>query len=463
MSTEVFPLNLNQYVNARQDELISCLQENLRIPSVQGEPAADAPYGTAVRDSLHHVLKTADALGFRTENVDNHLGWCEYGDGEEMIAVLGHLDVVPAGDGWTAEPYGGEISDGKIWGRGTTDDKGPTIASLFALAALRDSGLPITRRIRLLFGCNEETGSADVKYYLSKGGEVPVMGFTPDGEYPVINGEKGIINVTYGADFTQEGELRLISIEGGTAPNVVPAYASAKLACSPLTAAQLCRLNAKGIRFSPKPYGLLVEADGISAHGSTPGLGENAIGRLLLALDTLPFSGKLADLIHFLAVTLGMETDGASAGIALQDEVSGGLTLNLGTLSADETHMSMRINYRYPVTFCYEDCGPALNKAFTDAGFVIKNEVHKAKLYIPEDSTLVSTLLKVYREQTGLDGNAKCIGGGTYAKMLPNTLAFGPIFPGDEIREHKPDEYISIDNLMKNTQIIAAAMYEMAK
>ena len=125
--------------------------------------------------------------------------------------------------------------------------------------------------------------------------------------------------------------------------------------------------------------------------------------------------------------------------------------------------MSMKINYRYPVPFSYDDCGPRFNKAFTDAGFVIENEVHKAKLYIPEDSQLVSTLLKVYTEQTGLTGKAKCIGGGTYAKMLPNTLAFGPIFPGDEVREHKPDEYIGIDNLMKNAQIIAHAMYAMAK
>ena len=456
-------MELIHHVSAMEEALITCLQENLRIPSVQGQAAPDAPYGIEVRDSLHHVLNTARALGFRTENVDNHLGWCEYGEGEEMVAVLGHLDVVPAGDGWTVDPYGGEISDGKIWGRGTTDDKGPTIASLFALAALRDSGLPITKRIRLLFGCNEETGSADVKYYLSKGGEVPVMGFTPDGEYPVINGEKGIINVTFGADYEQEGELKLISIQGGTAPNVVPAFACAKISCCPLTAAWLSTLDAKGLRFIPKEYGLLVEACGVSAHGSTPGLGENAIGRLLTALDTLPFSGRLAELIHFLSVTLGMETDGASAGIALHDEVSGGLTLNLGTLNADEYHMSMKINYRYPVTFCYDDCGPKFNKAFTDAGFVIENEVHKAKLYIPEDSQLVSTLLKVYTEQTGLIGKAKCIGGGTYAKMLPNTLAFGPIFPGDEVREHKPDEYIGIDNLMKNAQIIAHAMYAMAK
>ncbi len=456
-------MDLSSHVSRMQDRLIACLQENLRIPSVQEDARDGAPYGMPVRRCLDHVLETAENLGFRTVNVDNHLGWCEYGEGEEMVAVLGHLDVVPAGDGWTCDPFGGEIRDGKIWGRGTTDDKGPTIAALFALAALRDSELPIRRRIRLLFGTNEETGSADVKYYLSHGGEVPVMGFTPDGEYPVINGEKGIINATFSRAYNQTGDLRLLSIRGGTAPNVVPAHACAKLGCSRELAARIARLKAPKARFTETDYGIFVEAEGVSAHGSTPGLGENAIGRLLLTLDTLPFSGDLADAIHFLAATLGMETDGASAGIALHDDVSGGLTLNLGTLSGDEKAMTMKINYRYPVTKEYADCAPVFNAQFADAGFALDAEVHKAKLYIPEDSALVKTLMKVYREQTGLEGAPKSIGGGTYAKMLPNTLAFGPIFPGDEIREHKADEYISIDNLMKNAQIIAAAMYEMAK
>jgi len=456
-------MDLNQIVLSKKDEMLNCLQENLRIPSVQSESAPNAPYGIHIKECLDHVLLTAKSLGFKTVNVDNHLGWCEYGEGEEMIAVLGHLDIVPAGDSWSCDPFGGEIKDGKIWGRGTTDDKGPTIAALYALAALKDSGLPIRRRVRLLFGCNEETGSADVKYYLNQGGEIPVMGFTPDGEYPVINGEKGIINATYSCTYQQEGDLKLISIHGGTAPNVVPAVASAKIGCSMELAGKLAALKAPKVRFTATEYGVFVEAEGISAHGSTPGEGENAIGRLLIALDTLPFSGKLADVIHFLATRLGMETDGASAGIGLWDTVSGGLTLNLGTLHADENKITLKINYRYPVTKEYADCGPALNTLFTEAGFVLDAEVHKSKLYIPEDSELVTTLLNVYRQQTGLDGNAKCIGGGTYAKMLPNTLAFGPIFPGDEVREHKPDEYIEISNLVKNAQIIAAAMYEMAK
>ena len=208
---------------------------------------------------------------------------------------------------------------------------------------------------------------------------------------------------------------------------------------------------------------MLVEAEGVSAHGSTPGEGENAIGRLMLALDTLPFEGDVQKAIHFLAEKIGMETDGTSLGVHLHDDVSGALTLNWGTLHADEEKLSLKLNYRYPVTKSYEDCAPALNSAFAEAGFVLDREVHKAKLYIPEDSELVKTLLNVYKEHTGLEGKAKSIGGGTYAKALPNILAFGPIFPGDEVREHKPDEFLEIPKLMKSAQIIASAMYEMAK
>ena len=456
-------MKLKDYVLQRKAEMITCLQENLRIPSVQGDALPDAPYGSTVKEALLHALNTAESLGFRTVNVDNHLGWCEYGEGEEMIGVLGHLDVVPAGDGWTCDPYGGQIREGKIWGRGTTDDKGPTIAALFALAALRDSGLPLRRRVRILFGCNEETGSADVKYYLNHGGEVPVMGFTPDGEYPVINGEKGIINATYSRTYQQRGDFKLISIHGGTAPNVVPAMASAKIECPADISDKLEQLNVSKVHFTKTEYGVFVEAEGISAHGSTPEEGENAIGRLLLALDVLPFSGEVADAVHFLATHLGMETDGTAAGIALHDAVSGGLTLNLGTLHADDNKITLKINYRYPVTKSYLDCAPILNQIFADAGFKLETEVHKEKLYIPQDSQLISTLLNVYHQQTGLEGSAKCVGGGTYAKMLPNTVAFGPIFPGDEVREHKPDEDIEIGSLIKNAQIIAAAMYEMAK
>lgn len=456
-------MTLNERVLAMQDDLLACLQENLRIPSVEDVPADGAPYGIACRESLDHALTAAEKLGFRTVNLDGHMGWCEYGDGEEMIAVLGHLDVVPAGDGWSFDPWGGEMKDGRIFGRGTMDDKGPSIAALYALAALRDSGLPLKRRVRILFGCNEETGARDIKYYLAHGGEIPVMGFTPDAEYPVINGEKGIINVTYSHTYSQTGELKLVSIHGGTAPNVTPAAASARISCNAEMAGKLTALSIPKVSVTATADGVLVEAEGISAHGSTPQQGENAIGRLVMALDAMPFAGEVKSFIHFLATRLGMETNGKSAGIYLNDEVSGELTLNWGTLHADESKLSMIINYRYPVTKGYSDCAPALDALFADAGFRKEKELHKAKLYIPADSELVKILLKVYKDHTGIDGKPICIGGGTYAKALPNILAFGPIFPGDEVREHKPDEFIEIPKLMKNAQIIASAMYEMAK
>lgn len=455
-------MDLNTLILSKQDRLLTCLQENIRIPSVEGAAVEGAPYGADVRRSLEHVLETAANMGFRTCNVDNHVGWCEYGDGEEMVAVLGHLDVVPAGDGWSFDPWGGEIRGDRIFGRGTMDDKGPSIAALFALEALRDSGLPLKRRIRVLFGCNEETGAKDLKYYLAHGGEIPVMGFTPDAEYPVINGEKGIINATCSRNFTQTGDLKLLSVSGGTAANVVPNYAKAELSCSRELAEKLADTDVEKVTFTATESGLLLEAFGENAHGSTPWLGENAIGRLVITLSGLPFEGELAEILSFLAEKLGMDTIGKASGLHLWDEPSGDMSLNWGVLNADESSLSLIINYRYPVTFSFADCGPAFQEMFESKGFTV-SQVHKEKLYIPADSELVKTLLKVYKDHTGIDGKPVCIGGGTYAKSLPNILAFGPIFPGDEVREHKPDEFIEIPKLMKNAQIIAAAMYEMAK
>lgn len=175
-------MTLKKAVELQKEPFLQSLAESIRIRSVQEPPADGAPYGPNVRKCLDHALAVSKGLGFRTTDLDHQMGWCEFGEGDEMIAVLGHLDVVPEGEGWTFDPFGGEIRDGKIFGRGSMDDKGPTMAALYAMAALRDSGLPLKRRIRILFGTNEETGSNDMKYYKSHGGELPVMGFTPDGE-----------------------------------------------------------------------------------------------------------------------------------------------------------------------------------------------------------------------------------------------------------------------------------------
>ena len=442
---------------------IQDLQKCIQIPSVYLADDSGYPYGKSVQECLEYMLGLADSMGFRTVNMDNQLGWAEYGQGEEMIAVLGHLDVVPEGDGWTVPPYGGVVRDGRIYGRGTMDDKGPTVAALYALKAIRDSGLSINRRIRIIFGLNEETGSADMKYYAAHGGEVPVMGFTPDGEYPVINGEKGLINETYGCDFVQSGPLKLVEIVGGTAHNIVPNYAKALFACDAALADQIAAMDAEEITVTRTEDGVLVEAAGVNAHGGTPWEGVNANGRLVQFLTRLPLEGQLATAIQFLAERIGMEWDGKSMGIAMEDRISGPLTNNFGVLNANDHFMEVKLNYRYPVTKTYDLCGPKLKGAFEAAGFRLTAAVRKNRLHMPADSKLVQRLMKVYTECTGdTESKPKSIGGGTYAKMLPNVVAFGPIFPGDEVREHKPDEFMELSRLLDNTNILAEAMYALA-
>lgn len=455
-------MDFRKWMKNSQDELITRLQDCIRIPSVFAEDQSGYPYGKSVHDCLEYMLGLAQTMGFETYNMNNQVGWCEYGSGDEMVAVLGHLDVVPAGDGWSVPPYEGQIQDGKIFGRGTMDDKGPSVAALFALKAIKESGIPLKRRIRLIFGLNEETGSSDMKYYISHGGEIPVMGFTPDGEYPVINGEKGLIGETYCFRLRQEGDFVLKEIQGGTAANIVPASAFAVFTCTEDQARKVEQLKRTGIVCIRTRDGIRIEAEGISAHGGTPWEGENAIGRLLQFLDEILEAGNLKRAVHFLSKKIGMECDGRSLGIAMEDSVSGILTMNLGVIRGDRYHLEVMLNYRYPVTRSFEECAPLVRKAFEKAGFEQSWIRHKESLYMPPESELVQRLLHVYEKCTGQEAKPKSIGGGTYAKMLPNVVAFGPIFPGDEVREHKPDEFMELDRLIDNAVILAEAMCALA-
>ena len=445
-------MNFDRELDARESELIESLQELIRIRSV-GEEAGAHPFGDGPHACLMACLALGERLGFRTASVDDMAGYVEYGSGEEMVAVLGHLDVVPEGDGWNYPPYGAVIDNGRLYGRGAVDDKGPTVAALYALRAIADSGVALSRRIRVIFGLNEEKGSLCIKHYVNKGEELPVMGFTPDGEYPIINGEKGIVTATFVRRLSADGAKRIAAFSAGIAANVVPEFATAELTFAPEGKLPE-KVSATGTR---------VEARGVNAHGSTPELGENAIGRLLLALDGLGLSGDHGEAVHFLAEHIGMETRGKSLGIALSDDISGDLTLNFGVAKLEGDTLSVTINIRYPVTRKLEEFYPALVAKMAEGGFTETSLAHKQALYMPPESELIRCLSKVYEEQTGEPAQLISMGGGTYAKAMPNTVAFGPIFPGDEAVEHKSNEYIELSKLMKNAKIIAAAMYEMAK
>ena len=451
--------SLNEAVAALRPEMTAALQRLVRKKSVEGPELPGKPFGADVDACFTEVLTLCRELGFETTDLDRYIGWCEIGSGDEMVAVLGHLDVVPEGEGWHHPPYGAEIVDSRLFGRGAIDDKGPVVASLFALKAIRDLNIPLRRRVRLLFGLNEETNDRDVFYYRDHGGEIPVLGFTPDGEYPLINGEKGILNESYAVQLHQTGAWKLVSVRGGVAGNVVPDYA-----CAELTAPAGASLPAAAhITCTAIPGGWKVEADGVSAHGSHPEQGQNAIGRLALYLEQLPLEGDAQKAVAFLAETLGMDPYGERLlGHRLEDDLSGPMSCNLGLIEGDETHLWVKLNYRYPVTKTVDDCAPAVKAAFEAAGWALDRSVHKQKLYYPEQTPLVQALLGVYRDATGDRSAPKCIGGGTYAKVLPNTVAFGPLFDGDPVTEHQPDEFIDLDRLVQNAQIIAQAVVKLA-
>ena len=445
-------------------EIIESVQDVIRIKSVEEEAKEGMPFGEGVHNALLHCLKLSELLGFKTVNVDNMIGYAEYGTGEEMIAVLGHLDVVPEGEGWTYPPYAAEIHDGKIYGRGTTDDKGPLIGALYALKAIKDLNIPLKRRVRVFFGLNEETGSQCVKHYVDKGEEMPVCGFTPDAEYPIINGEKGIVTCKYKRKLTQEGNLILKSIRGGLAANVVPDYAEATIILSKNEIEDIKKLaeEMEEIVVEEKGDSLIIKAFGISAHGSTPEKGKNAISHLLLFLGKLNFTGDIKEFIDFLNKYIGLDLNGVNLDIHLEDDISGKFILNLGVISGNMDEIMIEINMRYPVTKTYEEFIDTFNKKM-DLGKLEEVYLrHKKSLYVSPDTEFIKKLQKVYEEKVGGTADLISIGGGTYAKAMKNVVAFGPIFKGEPMVEHKPDEYIEIDSLIKNVQIMAAAIKELA-
>lgn len=464
-------MDLNSYIDSMRDEIIKSVQELVRIKSVQDEPKPGMPYGEGVARALEKALEIAERLGFKTKNLDGYIGYAEYGEGEEMIAVLGHLDVVPEGDGWTYPPYGAEIHDGKIYGRGTVDDKGPIIAALYGLKAIKDAGLKLSKRVRIIFGTNEETGSHEIKYYLEHD-EAPTMGFTPDAQYPIIHAEKGITMFNVVKDFNKKPSRIVVKyIKGGERPNVVPGYCEARLKVEEENTKKeilneleaFVRETGYDLKFEEKEGDLVIKSFGIPAHGSLPHLGKNAIMQLFLFLDRINLDeSDVKDFINFFATNVGMETNGKTFGIYLKDE-TGELTFNVGTVSIDEDKGVLGLNIRYPVKHKYEDWMNIFEEKIKGQGMRIEDMLHQPPLYFPPDHPLIKILSKVYEEQTGQKAELLAIGGGTYAKEMPNTVAFGPVFPGKPELAHQADEYIEIEDLILNAKIYAHAIYELAK
>ncbi|MDW8209044.1 MAG: dipeptidase PepV [Chloroherpetonaceae bacterium] len=461
---------LYRWVDNHQQEIIEALRGVLQIPSVQAEPAPGAPFGQPVRQALDYTLQLCAKLGFRVKDVDGYAGHAEFGDGTEMVAALGHLDVVPEGDGWSYPPYGAVLDDGYIYARGASDDKGPTYAALFAARALMDCGVRLRRRVRIIFGCNEESGFRCVEHYFGVAGEErPVMGFTPDASFPLIYAEKGIANLVLTSPLPgQHSPARIVSLRGGLRPNMVPESAEATITGDP---AELLRIVGvlnrywdQNVSFDLLPDGIKIVAQGKSAHGSRPWQGDNAVTRLIRALCALQLP-ETGDWLEWLLDSA--DVSGTGLGIAHRDDVSGALTSNLGLIATNDATVTVTYNVRYPVTWSMETLRMQLKPVIAKAGWTLAEHTDSPPLYVPLDQEPVATLLRVYREATGdTASEPRTMGGGTYARATPRTVAYGAAFPTATQAygpAHEPDERIHVTTLLNATRIYAHALYELAK
>lgn len=445
---------LNEIVDKNSKELIEALQDMVKIKSVRDTPKKGMPFGEGVCKALNKQLEIAEKLGFKVTNVDNYYGYAEYGEGEEYVCALGHLDVVPEGDGWQYGPYSGEIVDDKLCGRGTVDDKGPINAALFALAALKESGFKPSKKIRIIFGCDEETGCEDMEYYNERE-KAPIYGFTPDADFPAIYGEKGILRFELTTPFDLTGESNIKSIDGGIVVNAVPDKAEAIIIGKRCKDTQniTCKENADG--------SVTVSAKGSPAHGSIPHTGKNAIGILIKYLvDNNLVEGKEGEKLAFIRKYLCDGTFGTELGIDMEDE-TGSLTMNMGIVDVVDGKLRLHMDLRYPCT--KTDKGILETFLAKLQGFDVENVENTKPLYVSKESKLIKTVTDVYSEFYGGDSTATAIGGGTYAKHLHNIVAFGPCIPGEEVVEHTNHEYIKIDNLITLAKIYANALELLSK
>ena len=463
---------LNEIVQSYKNDIIRDTQKLISHNSVFEESDQEKqPFGPAVAAALECTLEMAVGMGFKTRNVDGYMGEIDYGTGGKKIGVIAHVDVVPAGEGWTYPPFAGRIVDGKLYGRGAIDDKGPLIASLYAMKAIKESGLPHSNHVRFLVGCDEESGFRCIKHYLSVE-EQPWGGFSPDGEFPVIYGEKGIYRFRcdsgWGKSTTQEG-FSIIEINGGNRLNVVPEEAIARLRGNKDLFSLADKVHEKSnpegrLKLQLDGDILTVKAGGISAHSATPWQGLNAIHLLLKFLCQLPFEPVEAQsYIYSLASLFADGYQGKNIGLACSNEAFGQLTLSFAVLNVDSEKGSASFDLRYPNLDDRELIWQKISDVCKEHSLTLALLQDKPGLFIPKDSEMIQCLLKAYQETTGRSEEPITIGGGTYSRALKNFVAFGPLFPGQKELAHEKDEYVNIEDLILSAKIYAQALYGLLK
>lgn len=443
------------WLSTCETELLENLRGLLRIPSLEADALPNAPFGLECRRALDYCLELCKTKGMTTKDIEGYCGWAEFGQGEKMILIQGHVDVVPVAEaGWKHQPFGAEIDGGYLYSRGAVDDKGPTMAALYAALAIREVEPNLNCRIRIVFGCNEESGFKCIHRYMETE-EVPTFGIAPDAGWPLIHGEKGI------SDFIVDyklpsGPLSLLEISGGQRPNIVIDRCVAKLRVDASIKAGVAEKVSecwdRNLEFAWDGDILTITARGKAAHGAWPHGGDNAAIRLFRFLTEIsPVEqqkeyGELLEIPH---------NGGNGIGIAGADEPSGELTCNLGIIETKDGNIRFTLNVRYPVTF-----DSAENKRKCEAKLAgysnctLVSMSDSKPLYFPLEHPLVKAVCDAYVAETGDTTKPGTMGGGTYARAVPNSVAIGTGWPGDG-PAHENDERLKVDHLHKMSRIYA--------
>ena len=453
----------------REEELMAELRELLRIESILDEEkaTAEAPFGPGPLEALKFMLEKGQEQGMAVKNVDNMAGHIEMGQGEELLGILCHVDVVPAGDlaTWTHPPFEGTVVDGKLYARGAIDDKGPTMAAWLAMKLVKDAGVELNRRVRLIVGSDEESGFRCVDRYFEKE-EMPTLGFAPDADFPLINAEKGIAHLVFSQDRNGKKEKKLLSFEAGKRINMVPETATATLERASDEMNEKLRKfllenNAEGtLNWEGDRY--IITVKGKSAHAMEPEKGRNAAVLLAKFLTTELDDGAGAQFVRFITDIFDGDHTGRALGFDYKDEMSGETTLNPGRVSFGEKGGVIEVSMRYSVTYPFEEKMTAVQERMAATPFTMDVAGDSKPHYVPEEDELVQALLSVYRKHTNDFSKVLSTGGGTYARVMKKGVAFGMLYPGEPDVAHQADEYVVVEDLVKAAAIYAEAIVTLA-
>ena len=462
---------IDSYIAEKTNEYLEDLRVLISYDSEYAAPCENAPFGETAAACLKEAETIAKGHGFSVTNYDKYVVAVDFDPTRETgLDILAHLDVVPAGNGWTiTDPFTMKIVDDKVYGRGTIDDKGPGLCALYAMKAIKDCGIKLKKNVRLILGSDEECGSRDLAHYFKTEKSAPYS-LSPDANYPLINIEKGGLHITFTSNEAFADTLpRVTAINGGVKINVVPESATALI--EGLSAAQITEIGDSLIAGTPAMAGcsfscedkdgaILVTAHGKNAHASTPHEGVNAITGLLALIKALP----LADCsLHTQLKTLADlfphgDIHGKGLGVDMWDEVSGHTTLTLDLIQLSEQGFSAAFDCRACLSANDNNTTAVVRDKLANAGFAYSDNTMFAPHYVPEDSFLVTTLMGIYNEMTGTNSKPICIGGGTYVHHIEGGVAFGCCQPGLDNHLHGADEFMTLEQIDFTTKIYARSI-----